>query len=85
MIEEAKSLATSFVLPDNATRNWNAYEKEIRLNNAAAFPWIADPQTNGGLLVAVAPSTVDEVLMVCPEACVIGEFRKDASGLEVID
>lgn len=85
LIEAAKSLATSFVLPDNATRNWNAYEKEIRLNNAAAFPWIADPQTNGGLLVAVAPSTVDEVLMVCPEACVIGEFRKDASGLEVID
>jgi hypothetical protein len=56
--EEAKQLASSFVLPDNAMRNWNAYEKDVQLSNQDSFAWIVDPQTNGGLLVAVDPSAV---------------------------
>jgi selenide,water dikinase len=77
LIEAAKSLATSFVLPDNATRNWNAYEKEIQMNNAAAFPWIADPQTNGGLLVAVAPEGLMAIKEEFPELCEIGSFTEN--------
>ncbi len=75
-IAEAASLAASFVLPDNATRNWNAYEKEIRMNNAAAFPWIADPQTNGGLLIAVAPDSVNTVMEIIPDCSIIGSFTE---------
>lgn len=76
-IHEALALASSFVLPDNATRNWNAYEKEIQMNNAAAFPWLSDPQTNGGLLVAVAPEGVDGILQVMPEFSIIGSFTEN--------
>ncbi|MFN5218189.1 MAG: selenide, water dikinase SelD [Sphingomonadales bacterium] len=76
-IAEAVSLAATFVLPDNATRNWNAYEKEIQMNNAAAFPWIADPQTNGGLLVAVAPEGLMAIKEEFPELCEIGSFTEN--------
>lgn len=85
LIEEAKSLAASFVLPDNAMRNWNAYQSRITLRAEAAFPWISDPQTNGGLLVAVAPESLSDVMTVCPEAAVIGEFREGLNGIEVRD
>lgn len=71
-IEEARELAAQFVLPDNAMRNWNAYEKEIRLESQDTFPWLVDPQTNGGLLLAVAADQVDAVLELCPAAQRIG-------------
>jgi len=45
------------ILPDASYRNWNAYENEIsispHLNQMQAFAILTDPQTNGGLLVAV--------------------------------
>jgi selenide,water dikinase len=75
-IPETVSLAASFVLPDNATRNWNAYETEIQMNNAAAFPWISDPQTNGGLLLAVAPEGAEKLKNEFPELCEIGAFTE---------
>jgi selenide,water dikinase len=71
-IEEARELAAQFVLPDNAMRNWNAYETELELRNQDAFPWLVDPQTNGGLLLAVAADQVDAVLELCPTAQRIG-------------
>ena len=58
---EAKALAASFVLPDNAMRNWNAYEKEVQISNQDAFAWVVDPQTNGGLLFTVTEEFVSEV------------------------
>ena len=84
-IQEAVSLAAAFVLPDNATRNWNAFEKDIQMNNTAAFPWISDPQTNGGLLLAVAPEGLENVLKIIPESGIIGSFTlaQSASVLEV--
>ncbi len=75
-IPETVSLAASFVLPDNATRNWNAYETEIQMNNAAAFPWISDPQTNGGLLLAVAPEGAEKLKNEFSELCEIGAFAE---------
>ncbi len=61
VIEEAKVLAQSFVLPDNAMRNWNAYEKEVQMSNQQAFAWMVDPQTNGGLLFTVTETEIDSV------------------------
>ncbi len=58
---EAIALAASFVLPDNAMRNWNAYEKEVQISNQDAFAWVVDPQTNGGLLFTVSEAFVSEV------------------------
>lgn len=77
-IPEAEPLAASFVLPDNAMRNWNAYEKEIELNQQSAFPWMIDPQTNGGLLFAL-----DSSAEIPENATVIGRFSADVTGIKV--
>lgn len=77
-IAAAEALAASFILPDNAMRNWNAYEGEIELLDADAFPWLVDPQTNGGLLISVdagSVSVVEAALRAAStEFTVIGEM-----------
>jgi selenide, water dikinase len=44
-------------IPDATYRNWNAYQKQIRFDEGVpmpeAFQLLPDPQTNGGLLIAV--------------------------------
>ncbi|MFM7638595.1 MAG: selenide, water dikinase SelD [Bacteroidota bacterium] len=60
-IEEAESWAGGYVLPDNAMRNWNAFEGEIVMGDAGAFAWLVDPQTSGGLLISVSSSAVGDV------------------------
>lgn len=67
LIEEARTLAQSFVLPDNAMRNWNAYEKEVQMSNQDAFAWMVDPQTNGGLLFTASESEIEEVRQLFAE------------------
>jgi len=44
-----------FVFPDNTWRNWNAYADAVFLENEAHMPVLCDPQTNGGLLIAIDP------------------------------
>jgi selenide, water dikinase len=47
------------VVPDATYRNWNAYQKLVKFDADVpmpeAFQLLPDPQTNGGLLVAVDP------------------------------
>lgn len=59
--KEAESLAKNYVLPDNAMRNWNAFESMVKMTNNEAFAWVVDPQTNGGLLFTVNPDSKIEV------------------------
>lgn len=84
----AVPLAKTFVMPDNAMRNWNAYQNEIELNDQQAFPWLVDPQTNGGLLAAVKLESLPEVKALLLEngsKCLeIGYFTNDFRGLKVI-
>jgi len=72
-------LARTFVLPDNAMRNWNSYETNAVIENSDAFAWVVDPQTNGGLLLTVDPNQIEHVLNICriknPESAVIGEVH----------
>lgn len=53
-------------VPDATYRNWNAYSKEVTfedgVNVMEAFKVLPDPQTNGGLLVAVSEAAATEVL-----------------------
>ncbi len=67
LIEEARELAQNFILPDNAMRNWNAYEKDVQMSNQDAFAWMVDPQTNGGLLFTVTESEIDVVRQLFAE------------------
>jgi selenide,water dikinase len=53
------------IIPDATYRNWNSYSNKISfekgVNVLEAFSILPDPQTNGGLLIAVDPGSVDEV------------------------
>ncbi len=44
-----------FIIPDNIYRNWNAFEKKVQGISGPAFMPLCDPQTSGGLLIAVDP------------------------------
>lgn len=43
-----------FILPDNTMRNWKGYQHRVTGCEGMDFALLADPQTNGGLLMAVA-------------------------------
>lgn len=52
-------------IPDNTYRNWNAIEKKVDgLDDMKAFQVLNDPQTSGGLLLAVAADGVEELKQV---------------------
>ena len=50
------------IFPDSTTRNWSRYQADVQFEKgvpvAEAFTLLPDPQTNGGLLIAVAESSV---------------------------
>jgi len=53
------------IIPDATYRNWNAYQPKVDfgsgVNVMEAFTVLPDPQTNGGLLMAVAEDSLPEV------------------------
>ncbi len=49
-------------IPDNTYRNWNAYEKKVSgLASMRDFQLLNDPQTSGGLLIAVHPNQKKDI------------------------
>ncbi len=54
------------IVPDATYRNWNAYAGTIAFGPGVdvmeAFCLLPDPQTNGGLLIAVDPLAIEELL-----------------------
>jgi selenide,water dikinase len=81
LLPEARALAGQGFVTGASARNWASYGAEVRLPAdfaAADQALLTDPQTSGGLLVACAAETVDEVMGVFrrhgfAEAGVIGE------------
>ncbi|RNI34612.1 selenide, water dikinase SelD [Hanamia caeni] len=65
IIEGAVEYLSKRIVPDATYRNWNSYSNKISfekgVNVMEAFSILPDPQTNGGLLIAVDPGSVDEV------------------------
>ena len=63
--EIARKLAAERIIPDATYRNWNSYSAKTGfapgVNVMEAFNLLPDPQTNGGLLIAVNESSVEEV------------------------
>ena len=63
--EGVKEYLAQRIVPDATYRNWNSYSKKINfekeVNVMEAFSILPDPQTNGGLLIAVNPDSVTEV------------------------
>ncbi len=65
-LEGVSGYLSQRIVPDATYRNWNGYSKKIGfekgVNVMEAFSLLPDPQTNGGLLIAVSPDGVDEVI-----------------------
>lgn len=64
LMEAARPFAAKFVMPDSTFRNSNAVKDFVQTEVKEAFAFLNDPQTSGGLLVAVEPdalATVGEI------------------------
>ena len=65
LTENAREYLSKRIIPDATYRNWNSYSSKISfekgVNVMEAFSILPDPQTNGGLLIAVDPGSVDQV------------------------
>lgn len=71
VIQEALIYLKERLVPDATYRNWNAYQSKVSfapgVNVMEAFSLLPDPQTNGGLLLAVAPDSLHQVQQVFHE------------------
>ena len=54
LIEGVQDYIQQFIFPDNTYRNWNAYSAKVSGVNGMELVPLCDPQTSGGLLIAVA-------------------------------
>jgi selenide,water dikinase len=84
-------LAANGFVTGASGRNWAGYGHQVQLAERitpAQQMLLTDPQTSGGLLVACAPDTVDEVLALFARegfahAAVIGEMQAGEAGVKV--
>lgn len=86
--EGVKEYMAQRIIPDATYRNWNSYSTktgfEKGVNVMEAFNLLPDPQTNGGLLVAVDENNVEKVKSILKEnglenfAMPIGRFTEAA-------
>jgi selenide,water dikinase len=53
-------------VPGGSNRNWDSYGEKINISDNSNFKKLilADPQTSGGLLVAINKERIDEVLEI---------------------
>lgn len=94
IMEGVKKYLEKRIVPDATFRNWNSYSTKISfgkgVNVMEAFSVLPDPQTNGGLLLAVTPNALEEVKDVlkkynCYSGDAIGKFVNAADKtLEII-
>jgi len=65
-LQAAVDCAKQGIVPDATYRNWNAYNEKVNIAASVdameAFTLLPDPQTNGGLLVAVDRNYVNEII-----------------------
>lgn len=53
LLDGVKELASQFIYPDNTTRNYNAVKEIVKWLGGLEFIPLCDPQTSGGLLIAI--------------------------------
>ena len=90
LLKDALALAAAGHVTGGSNRNWKSYGTLVDLAGHGEIERavLTDPQTSGGLLVACAPETVDEVLRIFRDegfsrAAVIGEIGAGAPGISV--
>ncbi|MDB5231889.1 MAG: selenide, water dikinase, partial [Chitinophagaceae bacterium] len=71
IIESAKTYLQQRVVPDATYRNWNSYSSQVKfeagVNVMEAFNILPDPQTNGGLLIAVDKNSAEKLKAIFME------------------
>jgi selenide,water dikinase len=91
LLSKAAALAQQGFVTGASHRNWSSYGHDVVLP-AGLSDWrrhlLTDPQTSGGLLVAVAPDRARSVLGTIrgansPLAAIIGHARAGDSGIDV--
>ncbi len=92
--EGVKEYLTQRIVPDATYRNWNSYSTktvfEKGVNVMEAFNLLPDPQTNGGLLIAVDAHAVGEVKKLLKEnrlekfTAPIGQFTAAAEKIIIV-
>ncbi|MBY0136421.1 selenide, water dikinase SelD [Paracoccus yeei] len=90
-LSRAQELAQAGYFTGASVRNWAAYGAEVALPDGTP-DWqrhlLTDPQTSGGLLVAVSPEAADAVLTLIRDAClplaaIIGRAEEGPAGIVV--
>jgi selenide,water dikinase len=79
------------IMTGASARNWAGYGSKVSLASTLGESHravLTDPQTSGGLLVACAPESTDEVLAIFrkegfPNAAVIGEIASGEARVEI--
>ncbi|MDO9552019.1 selenide, water dikinase SelD [Rhodonellum sp.] len=56
LIDGVQAYIDQFIFPDNTYRNWNAFSAKTEGVNGMELVILCDPQTSGGLMLAVDPS-----------------------------
>lgn len=81
-VEEYRKLGC---IPGGGMRNFNSYGDRVSPLTEQQQHILCDPQTSGGLLVAVAPDALEEFATVAPDACEIGKLtgKKNAYWITV--
>jgi selenide, water dikinase len=68
ILDTAREYLAQKIMPDATYRNWNSYSTKVAfepgVNVMEAFNILPDPQTNGGLLIAVEQSSAAEVIQI---------------------
>lgn len=72
LIDGLKNYLEQFIYPDMTMKNFNAYGQKVSKLSGQQLFTLCDPQTSGGLLVALEPGGKAEFLLVC-----------EANGLEL--
>lgn len=89
VIPESRDYLAKGAYPDGSFRNWKAYASKVAgAGNMERMMLLSDPQTSGGLLVALAPDSLDEAIAMLRSegiaAGIIGALELAAEGPTVV-
>ena len=76
LMNGVKDLCAKFVYADNTMRNWKAYEGKVHGIGSESLLTLCDPQTSGGLLIAVGEKHEEEFLSIASK----NNFQLEAIG-----
>ncbi|MFC7053745.1 selenide, water dikinase SelD [Hansschlegelia quercus] len=91
LLDGALALANAGFSTGAATRNWASYGEAVSIPEDAPATLrglLCDPQTSGGLLIAVEPQAADAILRLChdagfSQAAIIGKLDDGAPAVAV--